>query len=844
MNITESGNKVDEVSVQIGPQFLHLFSEQLYSSPNKAFEELISNSWDADATKVFVHLPASLQKDDATIWVWDNGLSMDLTGFQDLWAVATSRKRDGTKSSNRKQIGKFGVGKLATYLLANELTYVCKAADGVIRAVSMDYRRIDDQKDEVLHIKPLPLSVRVISDGDLESLFEGVSDREQLLSLIRTPDETDFADPHFRNEYGGPEDPPVQTHGTWTVAVMTSLKPKGKSLSHGWIRRLLRTALPLGNSISIRLNTEVLSSAKSDVDIWTEWKIGGNFVPDDIILADGYRAAVTMGTSKYPSIEVEGLGEVTGTIRLYGDRISGGKSEEIRVSNGFFVNVRGRVLKPEDPYFGLQNLSHSAWAQFRAAVRADGLDGMLAVNRESVLAGRPLDVFRALLSRAFNTARNEYKVRVSQEWPNAGDLLTDKWGTAPLEPLRRAIEENVAPGLEVPPFVRVPADGINQATLDKWERDVSQKEGEIIEGVSFVEADRSDRLSLYDLGTRTIRINRNHPFAVEHQETAEQMRALRNTAVVDLLTEAYLLNVGISVDDSIDIAHYKDRALRLIAQVSRKSAAQIAHLLTTVTDRDKSFERIIGDALEYIGFVVRRLGGSGEPEGVGQAVITPRADDAVVAYRFTYDAKSALNGVVQTGNVGVAGLVRHRRNHEAQYTLVVGPKFQKGALEQECEEHKVTPMLARDLGKLVMATAGSGPIDLESLREIFGSFDPDTTTTVVDRIIADHEAVISLPLGVLIEALEQFTSGTLPPDTLHAVQVAERCRTILKNPDFPKRQQVAALLRGLQLVLPKAIQVQNEDIILNVNPKMLRVHLSRQLEQVPQELHYGLLRGA
>ena len=43
-SLANEGKKVAEVKVQIGPQFLHLFSEQLYSSPNKAFEELVSNS--------------------------------------------------------------------------------------------------------------------------------------------------------------------------------------------------------------------------------------------------------------------------------------------------------------------------------------------------------------------------------------------------------------------------------------------------------------------------------------------------------------------------------------------------------------------------------------------------------------------------------------------------------------------------------------------------------------------------------------------------------------------------------------------------------------------------------
>ncbi|MBI8999976.1 hypothetical protein M0E87_06605 [Corynebacterium sp. CCM 9185] len=41
-----SGSEVPDadVKVTIGPQFLELFSNQLYTSPNKTFEELISNS--------------------------------------------------------------------------------------------------------------------------------------------------------------------------------------------------------------------------------------------------------------------------------------------------------------------------------------------------------------------------------------------------------------------------------------------------------------------------------------------------------------------------------------------------------------------------------------------------------------------------------------------------------------------------------------------------------------------------------------------------------------------------------------------------------------------------------
>src|SRR5258708_5498728 len=142
--VANAGKVVDYVNVTIGPRFLELFSEHLYSSPNKAFEELVSNSWDAGADTVYIGLPENPTDPSANIWVLDNGESMDVDGLRGLWEVARSRKRLVEPMNGRPQIGKFGVGKLATYILANELTYICKAADGIIRVITMNYQRISN----------------------------------------------------------------------------------------------------------------------------------------------------------------------------------------------------------------------------------------------------------------------------------------------------------------------------------------------------------------------------------------------------------------------------------------------------------------------------------------------------------------------------------------------------------------------------------------------------------------------------------------------------------------------------------------------------------------------------
>jgi hypothetical protein len=75
------GHVATQIPVELSTRFLEHFSEQLYSSPQKAFEELISNGWDAGADCVDVRISPDLSDPDATMCVLDNGMSMDAGGF-------------------------------------------------------------------------------------------------------------------------------------------------------------------------------------------------------------------------------------------------------------------------------------------------------------------------------------------------------------------------------------------------------------------------------------------------------------------------------------------------------------------------------------------------------------------------------------------------------------------------------------------------------------------------------------------------------------------------------------------------------------------------------------------
>ena len=226
-SLRASGQSEGSVHVQIGPRFLELFSENLYSSPNKAFEELVSNSWDAGASVVHVAIPSSGEDAASGVWVLDNGESMDLKGLEQLWAVASSAKRD-REDPPRPQTGKFGIGKLATYILANEVTYICKAADGVIRSVTMDFLDIEERADasdasQRLQIGSFPLEVRRLSSDESRSLVATFPEGARLINLIDQGTPSPKGETEIDDGFGGePTEIIPQTTSTWTLALLTN----------------------------------------------------------------------------------------------------------------------------------------------------------------------------------------------------------------------------------------------------------------------------------------------------------------------------------------------------------------------------------------------------------------------------------------------------------------------------------------------------------------------------------------------------------------------------------------------------------------------------------------------
>jgi signal transduction histidine kinase len=115
---------------KVSPKVLGPLGAEQLQDPALAVLELIKNSWDADATKVRVNINQA--GTDATIVVDDNGHGMERSEFIDRWLIIgdSAKRRSGTSERGRPLIGEKGLGRLASFALANSLELRSARSDG------------------------------------------------------------------------------------------------------------------------------------------------------------------------------------------------------------------------------------------------------------------------------------------------------------------------------------------------------------------------------------------------------------------------------------------------------------------------------------------------------------------------------------------------------------------------------------------------------------------------------------------------------------------------------------------------------------------------------------------
>ena len=720
----ELGSLKDQINVEISFQIIALFSEGLYSSPNKAIEELVSNAFDADATCVHTVMSPDRAASDASIAILDNGTGMDETGLKAHWIVGRSPKeRKRLTDRGRRTIGKFGIGKLAAYVLGNRLTHITKAR-GRFFSTTMDFSMVPKPDESVdTTSSPVRLPLHELTEKEArEAVDPWLSDDTGRENLTLFGDEAE---------------------DSWTVAIISDLKPMAIELSVGKLRWVLSTAMPLRDDFSQYLNGQKVVASKASVNQVGTWVLGKDFssIPSPAPKELEVDADENFSQAEYQHYLLVDklLGPVSGYLELFEDPIDGGKSEAVGRSNGFFVYVHGRLINPDDSGFGIDrnSLRHGTFSRFRLVINIDRLDASLRSSRETLLADPVVARTRELLRGLFNFARtklDEHETEIIRE-RRASQRFADSPASLTERPILRMVVDSYEERIRSRHLVSI--DKKNFPTVDDLvaflESNISNKGG-LIGDVVYEDLGTSLPMAMLDSASRQLSINLEHPFVAHFADEFNDRKKnlpLELFAMAEILLEAGIRDAGLEDSAVSTVLDSRDELLRHLARSSgtRNSITVAQGLMASLTSA-KELELALDEVLQQLGFEAIPKAAKDEQDGLAEAFL-PAGEHGSGQYRVSLEAKSKEKpgGKVKKSAVEVSTIARHRDEAECDFAIVVGPDFEtgtddNGAVMREIRADRdknpnkgITLMRAKDLARLVRL-APIKRVNLAMIREL------------------------------------------------------------------------------------------------------------------------------
>lgn len=779
------GTHLRDVTVRLSREIITLLSEQLYQSPTKAIEELVVNSFDADAPSCRVMVPAAGLGTDAgrlpLIAVYDDGTGMDAAGLADLWRVGKSSKREQATIAirRRRQIGKFGIGKLATYALADGITYLTSIGSGEILSVSLSFNQFKSEPEGP--DSPVTLPVRRLS-------------RDQALGLPEVASTIEAA--------GLNAEEALNPKKTWTLVLLEDFKPAASTLSPRRLGWVLRTAMPLSSDFKVYLNGDRVVSSKADYKLIAQFTVGD--LPqsriESICRKTNHQWTLeTKPAPKHPSEDDAEDGPPRNEVALVCDLfpsgifataivserpIYGGKSDDLVRSNGLFVRVRERLVNENDELFGLHAVSHEIWNRFRADIDADDLDEELTAPREAVGMSTRRAMMIHVLTEIVNESRQRY-VRWSdaQKKPQENKREEDRNYVDP-----RNVERPVADFLSQEEsegsgegsdadeewfYLDLPdRENVDAVTAKLYEADTREPYQYVMESLG-----RSERIVRFSPEDHTFVVNEDHDVVMAFKDDPRALDLLYDLVTAEALLEVYLRDVGLPAHLAGEVLERRDSLLRSLAHEKVTSTSAIAAELRNSIASERDLEIALVIAARTLGFVAKHLSGADNPDGLARLRDYPTGER-----KITLEAKSSAK-VPSLGAIDFAGLIQHVTDTGSQGCLLVAPDYPGGSRNEDAAAAK---------------RAVEGHISCWTVEQLARVVESMESHYITARHVLDIVLVAFAPQDVAarVEALLE-KPGHAARDLARAMVAALRSLETFGPPDMP---------RSIEMIMPELVR--------------------------------------
>ncbi len=242
-----------------------------------------------------------------------------------------------------------------------------------------------------------------------------------------------------------------------------------------------------------------------------------------------------------------------------------------------------------------------------------------------------------------------------------------------------------------------------------------------LQSAGLIAADRSQGLRLTDAGERYLSLIVVEPPLGERSDTPTAF-GLRNTAERAALhrrsdapgdaadkpeshqRKLHGLKEREALAIEVSVATLPDRATKISGEIISAS---------TDTKNPTRFERAVRDAFKHLGFDAEHLGGPGKTDVLVRARFGGDAD-----YSVSIDAKTTSAAQLQDHQVDWQTLTDHRQQHQADYSMLVGPNPARGRLVERARQNGVAVLSAKSLADLCDLHSDQ-PLGLADYRSMF-----------------------------------------------------------------------------------------------------------------------------
>lgn len=220
------------------------------------------------------------------------------------------------------------------------------------------------------------------------------------------------------------------------------------------------------------------------------------------------------------------------------------------------------------------------------------------------------------------------------------------------------------------------------------------------------------------------------------------------------------------------------------------------------------------DAFQFLGFDAEKLGGSGKTDVLVKAPLV--LDDS---YSVTVDAKTVGAGSLGDHQVDWVTLDDHRRQHNADYSMLVGPNPSGSRLMNRAIDKSVAVLSTEQLANLCIQHA-EAPLGLENYRALF-----DTGGAVDMARLSRAAQDLTRLRDLAVELCAKLAEKTSAFGPLTASQLM----VMLDQPDKPSSvQEIQQVLDTLASPLVGAIQgTADKGYVLATAPRVIQQRLQQ-----------------